>query len=309
MSAALIIGDSSDPHVAAVHAVAGGRAEVAVLNSEGLADLQWRWTTGGFEIDTDAGWRRCTRAWQRRLSPAGAHRGVELGTRRAAESSARLALIIALADSGIEWLSDHWSIVRAENKLVMHRVAQELGIRSPMTVVVGDPADIPEALGEKVAVKPLGVGDFVSNGLAHAVHTRIVERTDPDLGGLAVAPFIVQQPITARSHLRVVTVEQHAWTCCLDAGGLPVDWRAAPEAHHGWRQVQHDDAEADACGLGKALGLGYSSQDWIVDDSGRTWLVDVNPAGQWLFLPDPVASEVTDAIATWLVRNEAGSSR
>jgi hypothetical protein len=46
--------------------------------------------------------------------------------------------------------------------------------------------------------------------------------------------------------------------------------------------------------------VGYSSQDWIVTATGVSHFIDLNPAGQWLFLPNPGAREITDAIAEWL---------
>ena len=48
------------------------------------------------------------------------------------------------------------------------------------------------------------------------------------------------------------------------------------------------------------LGVGYSAQDWIQDADGTWWFVDLNPAGQWLFLPNKVAEQVTAAIASLL---------
>lgn len=306
----LIVGERSDPHVEAIElAVACLGGESTALNSETLASARWRWSTDGFEVATDHGWRVCGRGWLRRLAPAGAHRGIELGSRQAAEASARLALIVSLSDSGIDWLTDHWQMARAENKLVMHRVAMALELRSPQTVVVAAAADIPEVLGDVVAVKPLGVGDFVFDNRAHAVHTRLVRRDDPDLAGLHLAPFIVQQAIAASRHLRVVTVGARAWACSLDATGTPVDWRAAADAHHRWEPDDVPQVELDALDVAAALEIGYSSQDWIVDDRGESWLVDVNPAGQWMFLPEPVSSAVTLAIAKWLVGHDPVGER
>jgi hypothetical protein len=51
--------------------------------------------------------------------------------------------------------------------------------------------------------------------------------------------------------------------------------------------------------LAQSARVGYSSQDWIVE-GGEAYFIDLNPAGQWLFLPEPVASEVSGEIAAWL---------
>ena len=49
------------------------------------------------------------------------------------------------------------------------------------------------------------------------------------------------------------------------------------------------------------MNLGYSSQDWIESDD--MVFVDLNPAGQWLFLPSAVADAVSATIASHLRGN------
>ena len=55
--------------------------------------------------------------------------------------------------------------------------------------------------------------------------------------------------------------------------------------------------------LADALKVGYSSQDWVVGE-GQPYFLDLNPGGQWLFLPDPTSADVTEAIAAWLAVRE-----
>ena len=101
-------------------------------------------------------------------------------------------------------------------------------------------------------------------------------------------------------HLRVVTVADHFWVCALDARDLPLDWRREHHAHDAFQPCgAYDSVGALALQLARRLGVGYSSQDWVVAGS-NVYFLDLNPGGQWLFLPEPVSSEVTAAIAVWL---------
>jgi hypothetical protein len=111
----------------------------------------------------------------------------------------------------------------------------------------------------------------------------------------------VQEALDADRHLRIVTVGGRSWECELPATDLPVDWRRDSTAHESFVRCAEPEVGRDAIRLAQAMGVGYSSQDWIVAD-GVAYFVDLNPAGQWLFLPDEVASEVTCAIGTWLMR-------
>jgi hypothetical protein len=103
----------------------------------------------------------------------------------------------------------------------------------------------------------------------------------------------------AERHLRVVTVNKRVWACELKAGALPLDWRKDEDAHHSFVPTHDEGVESSALAIAAAASLGYSSQDWIIQ-SGTAYFVDLNPAGQWLFLPEPVASEVSVEIASWL---------
>ena len=95
-------------------------------------------------------------------------------------------------------------------------------------------------------------------------------------------------------------MQGRAWTCELQADGRPLDWRQDADAHTAWTVSDDRPVAQLALGVAAGLQLGYSCQDWIVDRCGTAWLVDVNPAGQWLFLPEPVAAAVSGAIAEWL---------
>jgi hypothetical protein len=297
----LIIGDMADLHVSAVFGELSIRdLAPLVLDAESLATTRWRRSINGIEVAVDGRWRSPTRGWLRRLAPAGYHIGMALGSLAAAEATARLALIASLSETDIEWVTDYWSTIRAENKLVQYRLALAEGVPVPTTCVVADPADIDPALGDVIVMKPLGLGEFRDAGEPVAVHARLVERNDPVLTGLHVAPFIAQQRIIARKHLRVVTVGARAWTAQLDARNLPLDWRRSAAAHTSWTPAAIPAVEAMAMVVARSIRARFTSQDWIMDDDGKSWFIDGNPGGQWLFLPDEIADPVTGAIADWL---------
>lgn len=208
--------------------------------------------------------------------------------------------MVALAThEGVEWLTPLDRLVLADNKILQGRAARGIGLQVPPTVVCSRPGDVPAELGERLVIKPLGTAQFASGSEQRVVFAQAVDRPELEHMPLAGAPFLVQSLIPALEHLRVVTVRDRCWIASLDAEGLPLDWRAADHAHGAFIPKENGSVEAHALRLAARLGLGFSSQDWILAESGA-WLLDVNPGGQWLFLPAPIAEDVSLAIADWL---------
>lgn len=243
------------------------------------------------------------RGWIRRLAPPLWRPGVTLGGEGAAIRGAWTALIAAIASStNITWLTPLERLFLRENKLLQAEVARRLQIAIPPTAVCSHRDLIPEALGDELIVKPLGRSQYTdAAGTEQVIWTSDVRRDSPVLDALAGAPFIVQKRLRSERHLRAVTVQDHCWVCELAAAELPVDWRREETSHHSFVIASEPGVEREALSMADALGVGYSSQDWIVSDE-VPYFIDLNPAGQWLFLPEPAGSAITSAIARWLTQ-------
>jgi hypothetical protein len=300
----LIIGSAQDVHVASVLEHTNSAATL-VLDGQRLSTSTFTLSDEGMVIDIDGDlWalrdKPVVRGWVRRLAPETWQEGVVAGSRAAAEHGAWLSLIAALTRSTlVHWLTTLDSNLMAENKAHQLRVAKSLGVLVPVSIVSNRMVDILREIPGPRIVKTLGPGHYVEDGTARVVFTQRVEDDALALieGGL---PLLFQEELVAREHLRVVVVGRRVWTCALTARGLPIDWRAEPSAHDAFVAVETSDEVRDgALRVNKALQLGYASQDWIVTAAGAH-LVDVNPGGQWLFLPEPYASEISMAIAQWL---------
>jgi hypothetical protein len=305
-SRALIVGSRSDEHVAAVLEALAGCIEPLVVDATTLEDRGYVFE-GPTHLSVGVGNARQAldlsgaRGWVRRLAVPGWRAGVRLGSGEAAVRASWLALTVALASHPeVDWLTPYTCLVATENKLRQAVHAKRLGIEVPHTAVVSRRSDIPMELGDWLVAKPLGPGHFVQDdGDARVVWTEQLHRDDPRLDALSGAPFLLQELVHAHRHLRVVTCGRRAWTCVLEADRLPVDWRRSVTAHHDFSPARDAEIEAQALVLAAEHGLGYSSQDWI-DTGSRRVFIDLNPAGQWLFLPDPVRTEVSEAVADHL---------
>ena len=135
----------------------------------------------------------------------------------------------------------------AEDKLAQQRACHALGIAVPPIAFVTRPERIPAELGDWLVVKPMAIGHFRdATGAGRVVHATEMHRSDERLELLAGAPFLVQQRVEARAHLRVVTVGQQAWVCELDATDRPLDWRADEAAHSSFWATSRPDVATRA---------------------------------------------------------------
>ena len=300
----LIIGNASDLHVEAVVgalAAAGGPEPLLVdaplLREEGFCLTEASLRIGDISVTrSEPG-----RGWLRRYAPAQWGLGIESGSLAAAVHRAFLTLVGAIARmETLEWLTDIEAMLRAEDRLHQLTTAGAIGIAVPRTVVASTPADVVAHLGENFVVKPLSLGFFWTEAGARAVYTSELDAataSEIDFGG---APFVAQEKICAERHLRVVTVGSRAWIASLSAEDRPLDWREQEGAHREWAMDADEQVGQQAIALARTLRVGYSSQDWLVRGEDRLF-IDLNPGGQWLFLPEAVACSVTEAIADFLL--------
>lgn len=304
MCAALIIGDLADPHVRAVSDRSG---DVLVIDAESLPRHTYSVTSSGFRISRSDGTSYNSagaRGWIRRLAPADWSHGKVAGSHAAAAQASVISLLAGIARApGVDWLTPLDPLLVSESKLVQMQVAASLGVRTPRTIVTNRRERAMKELGPQVVLKPLGPGHFTTDdNRAAVVFATPVDLRDAAFADMGPSPFLIQERLVARTHLRVVTVASRSWVAALDGAGLPLDWRSDEGAHHSFYApvVPPQDVARLAVEVARGLGLGYSSQDWVVTDSDERVLLDVNPGGQWLFLPTQMGYEIASGIADWL---------
>lgn len=300
MTGSVIIGSRDDVHVRHVlELLERGAHRAIVVNAESIESARYRITPRTFAL-SDITEKSHARGWIRRYAPDGWLTSCELGSLEGVTNRARLTLLNHIAGSpDVEWLTPRWRLTIAEERIFQLEVAEKLGIQIPRSIVSNDLNEIGEYLGEEFVAKPIGASVFSHRGELRVVYATAMTLNDAMKFDWSAAPFVVQQKLEVRTHFRVVTVGRRAWIAYLGAEGRPLDWRQQSEAHESWHRGGPEQVVDLAIKLVSEMELGYSSQDWVGCDDGLYFL-DLNPAGQWLFLPEPIASEVTAAIADFL---------
>ncbi|NQD42287.1 ATP-grasp domain-containing protein [Glutamicibacter halophytocola] len=304
MILSVIVGAVDDPHVQAV--LERTDCRVVVLDAASLSKIPYAFRDRGLTLpDTEGKLVTISpdsdiRGWIRRIAPADWMMGVSGESQIAAIKASWLTLLTAIIrTTGVHWLSNIDEIVRAENKLVVDACARELAIPMPRTVV-SNQVECLQDFATDAIVKPLGPGHFIEEEDSFTVFAQTVKIQDLKLHDLSVSPFLFQERLLALRHFRIVTVKDIISGATLENEGLPDDWRMAPEAHSSFKAREIPESlGVMAKSVASNLGLGYSSQDWVETTDGY-FLLDVNPGGQWLFLPAPCSEPVSSEIARWL---------
>lgn len=304
MMLSVIVGAVDDPHVHAV--LERTDCQVVVLDAASLSQIPYAFRNGGLTLPDIEG-KLVTispesniRGWIRRIAPADWMMGVSGESQVAAIKASWLTLLTAIIRTmGVQWLSPIDEIVRAENKLVVDACARQLAIPMPRTVVSNQVESLLDIAADAI-VKPLGPGHYIEENDSFTVFAQTVKVQELKSDDLSVSPFLFQERLLALRHFRIVTVKDSVSGATLENEGLPDDWRMAPEAHNSFKSREIPKSlGVMARSIASNLGLGYSSQDWVETNEGY-FLLDVNPGGQWLFLPSPCSEAVSSQIATWL---------
>lgn len=303
---ALIVGSASDPHVGTVAAEVRRRGgQVRCLDAEIVEADNRTWSVQSSRVIRSRGWirRLSSDSWRSESKPKSHGAAV-----RASWIARSVGEILA---EQCDWLSTFADLVTAESKMLQLMRANELGIAIPRTVVSSDLSDVARAFPGRMIVKPLATAVYVDDSgdgrYVPAQAVRAAELTEADVRG---APFVYQEVVEARRHLRIVTVGNRGWACELAGDGLPIDWRYADGAHDAFVTAEHGVARAtsSALALARSFHLGHSSQDWVEGIDGHTRFLDLNPSGQWLFLPTDVTDEIVKALADFLIGVEPWDS-
>jgi MvdC family ATP-grasp ribosomal peptide maturase len=212
----------------------------------------------------------------------------------------------------VRWVNEPGRDREAENKLLQLRLAGEVGLLVPRTLVTNNPQQMRdffrEVKGNMVAklLRPVSVSMNADSGF---VHTSVVTKKDLDEGDLLRhSPMVFQELITKACELRIAIVEDNLFVGSIDAGnssGGQVDWRLASPEEVRWELGQVPDQVATAIkALMSKLGLVYGAIDLIRTPNNDYVFLEVNPGGEWGMLERDLNYPISEAIVDALLREK-----
>jgi glutathione synthase/RimK-type ligase-like ATP-grasp enzyme len=230
--------------------------------------------------------------------------------RELARSELRATLEGALLAIDCYWLNHPYANRLARNKPLQLALAARLGLAVPETQITDDPQeirDLHEHWGGAMVAKLVG-GQVVMPGSEepYVVFTTPVSAEDlSSEEALGACPAIYQRRVEKAFDLRVTVIGERLYACRIDAEqeqGAALDWRLGGLQAAAISSVQLEDGVASRClALMRALNLDLAGLDFIVTPEGETVFLEVNAAGQWLWVQQATGMDIAGAIAERLI--------
>ncbi len=244
--------------------------------------------------------RRVQVAWWRRVRPFVLDDSVNASMRPFALSETTQAVNGMLNALPCRWINPRGADDAAHHKPYQWEVAHQVGLKLPRTLVTNQP-ETARAFIERVGVGKTVFKAFLSS-FEDWRETRLIEREDMDrLELVRLAPVIFQEYIEGVD-LRITIIGDQVFAAEIDARqtSYPVDMRMVV----GESIVKAVDLPAGVrqllIRLQRQLGLDYGAIDMRRTAAGEYIFLEVNPAGQWLFVEEHTGLPITQAMADYL---------
>jgi hypothetical protein len=241
--------------------------------------------------------------WWRRPQPFNLH--AELGGAEdrgfaIAETHAAVSGLWSLLDAS--WMNDPDRDERAGRKAWQLKVASQAGLAIPRTCITNDP-ERARAFAESEP-GPAVYKTFSATERTWR-ETRVLRAEEQALfDSVRYAPVIFQEYVPARVDLRVTIVGDAIFAAEIHSQttAYPHDFRIAMDDAKIAAHSLPEETRKRLRALMTSLGLVYGAIDMRQTPAGDYVFLEINPAGQWLFVEHRTGQPITDAVADTLAR-------
>jgi hypothetical protein len=191
------------------------------------------------------------------------------------------------------WINPEPALALAQNKAAQLIKARELGMAIPATLIGNDPDAIRAFLvrhQDNTIYKPFTPGDWMEQGELHMLYTAKVDASMlPNDALLQACPGIYQERVAKHYEVRATFMGNSYAAIRIDSqqtANGQLDWRRAQESETMPASVVDLPLHVRArCRrLMQGLDIVFGCFDFIVTPEGEWVFLEVNEAGQFLFL-------------------------
>jgi glutathione synthase/RimK-type ligase-like ATP-grasp enzyme len=241
--------------------------------------------------------------WYRRIRPMTVDPALADETARLfAWSEANEALLGVWYAMRCFWMNPPLADEAALRKIHQLRIARRAGLAIPETLVTNSPDEARDFVGRH------GAGQVIRKAFRNIAQAPretalVTERELGVLDSVRFAPVIFQAFVPARLDLRVTVVggEIFAASIASDAA-YGVDYRPGLASAEVRPYRLPDPVAERLLALMAELGLAFGAVDFRVTPEGEHVFLEVNPAGEYLFISERTGLPIPQAIAATLER-------
>jgi len=201
------------------------------------------------------------------------------------------------------WMNDVTRDASASHKPWQLDTARKLGMAIPKTLITNVPDDV---LAFRRDVGKVIYKAFLASPMAWR-ETRVLQDADlAQINAISLAPVIFQKYIEAKADLRVTVVgsEVFAAAAPTDKADYATDIRMNPNI--GWKPYElPKKTKAQLLKMMRLFGLEYGAADFRVMPDGTHVFLEINPAGQFLFIENGTKMPIAAAVAMHLAKGKA----
>jgi glutathione synthase/RimK-type ligase-like ATP-grasp enzyme len=244
----------------------------------------------------------CHAAWWRRPRPFTLHEGLAAGSEQLVYAECQEAISGLWPALDVTWVNRPELDEVAHHKPYQLAVAGEVGLAIPRTVITNDPVEarrfIHELGFERVVYKMFAASEAAWR------ETRVLRADElAQLSEVRLQPVIFQEFVPAECDVRVTAIGERLFATAIrtSPGGYQFDYRMElGSATMEPTQLPRDVYEKLRA-LMQRLGLVYGAIDLRRTSDGQHVFLEVNPAGEWLFVEQGGGQPITEAMAELLV--------
>jgi glutathione synthase/RimK-type ligase-like ATP-grasp enzyme len=250
--------------------------------------------------------RQCCAIWWRRPQPFVPHPGVSRpGDQHFILSESHEAFAGLWQATEAFWMNDPVKDQVASHKAYQLKIAQQVGLSTPLTLITND---VDQA---RRFVESLGHQKTVYKAFSATQQdwreTRLLQADEvPLLANVQYAPVIFQEYIPAKVDLRVTVVGDEIFAAAIHSQqtAYKIDFRMDMVNAPVEPWTLPEDVEMGLRSFMSVLGLEYGAIDMRLTEDGRYVFLEVNPAGQWLFVEQRSGQPITRALAGLLAAKD-----
>lgn len=196
------------------------------------------------------------------------------------------------------WINPIWNSQRASCKSYQLKLASELGLRIPETLITNDARQVAKLFNNKRVVYKTLNSFFTAK---EAIFTNEISLSDviSHQTEISMAPGIFQQYVEKDHELRVTVIGEKMFIARINSQeeqASQIDWRRCPNPRLYQIGQLTENSREKLLNLHKRLGLVYAAYDFIVDQEGHEVFLECNPSGQWLWLENFLGLEIGEML-------------